>query len=151
MSGKEKQDIYEPVLTIGTVAKKLKIAVQTVRLYEQEGLVLPHKTATNRRMFSLHDLERLQCVRKMISEYGINLQGIKRIMSFVPCWEFKGGLDSECRNCPAYYEAQGPCWSTVGVGQKCVAEDCRACPVYRIELNCAKFKEVIFGHVREEK
>ncbi len=87
-------DIYEPVFNIGIIAKKLGIAVQTVRLYEQEGLIIPFKTETNRRMYSMHDLERLRCIRKMIKEYGINIQGIKRIMSFIPCWEFKGGLDS---------------------------------------------------------
>lgn len=142
-------DFYEPVLTIGTVAKKLNVAVQTIRLYEQEGLILPFKTESGRRMYSMHDLQRLSCVRKMITEHGINIQGIKRIMSFVPCWEFKGGLDSECRQCPAYYEATGPCWNNNKVGEKCQAEDCRSCPVYRIELNCEKLKEVIFGHKKE--
>ncbi len=146
----EEFDKYDPVLSIGVVAKKLDIAVQTVRLYEQEGLVIPHKTETNRRLYSMHDVERLQCIRKMITENGINIQGIKRIMSFIPCWEFKGGLDEECRNCPAYYEANGPCWSTVGVGKKCQLEDCRSCPVYRLEFNCTKMKEIIYGHHRDE-
>ena len=67
---------YEPVLSIGIVAKKLGVAVQTVRLYEQEGLVLPFKAESGHRLFSAHDLERLQCVLKMITELGINLQGI---------------------------------------------------------------------------
>lgn len=146
----EKLDRFEPVLSIGVVAKKLNIAVQTVRLYEQEGLIIPHKTATNRRLYSVHDLERLHCIRKMITENGINIQGIKRIMSFIPCWEFKGGLDEECRNCPAYYEANGPCWNMVGVGKKCEREDCRSCPVYRLEFNCTKMKQVIYGHHRED-
>ncbi|RMF63842.1 MAG: MerR family transcriptional regulator [Calditrichaeota bacterium] len=141
-------DIHEPILTIGTVAKMLDIAVQTVRLYEQEGLVLPYRTESGRRMFSMHEVERLRCVRKMITENGLNLQGIKRMFSLLPCWEFKGGLDEECRNCPAYYEAEGPCWSIRHVGEKCQAVDCRECPVYRMQLNCQKLKEVIFGHRR---
>ena len=143
-------DIHEPLLTIGTVARMLNVAVQTVRLYEQEGLVLPHRTTSGRRMYSLHEVERLRCVRKMITEEGLNLQGIKRLLSLLPCWEFKGGLDEECRNCPAYYDALGPCWSLRNVGQKCQMEDCRACPVYRMQLNCQKLKEVIFGHHRPE-
>ncbi|MFQ5709027.1 MAG: MerR family transcriptional regulator [bacterium] len=143
-------DVYEPILTIGTVAKMLGVAVQTIRLYEQEGLVLPFRTESGRRMYSMHEVERLHCVRKMITEVGMNLQGIRRMLSLLPCWEFKGGLDQECRHCPAYYEAEGPCWSMRGVGQKCQIEDCRACAVYRMQLNCKKIKQVIFGHQRPE-
>ncbi len=143
-------DIFEPVLTIGTVAKKLNISVQTVRMYEEEGLLLPYKTETGRRMFSMHDLERLKCIRTMITENGLNLNGIKKMMSLIPCWEFKGGLDEQCQKCPAYYEANGPCWTTKDVGQKCQDVDCRDCPVYRIEVNCNKIKEVIFGHKSPE-
>ena len=141
-------DIYEPILTIGTVADKLNVAVQTVRLYEHEGLVIPHKTSSGRRMYSVHDLERLRCVRKMITEHGLNLQGIKKIMSLIPCWEFKGGLDEQCKSCQGYYEAVGPCWTIHPVGEKCQTEDCRECPVYRIELNCNKIKELIFANHR---
>lgn len=142
-------DIYEPMMTIGIVAAKLDIAVQTIRLYEQEGLILPNKTESGRRMYSMHDLERLKCIRTMITEHGLNIQGIKRLMSLLPCWEFKGGLDSECKKCPAYYEVIGPCWSMPTVGEKCMDQDCRCCPVYRIEMNCTKLKEVIFGNRRE--
>jgi len=35
---------HEPVFTIGTIAKMLNVAVQTIRLYEHEGLILPAKT-----------------------------------------------------------------------------------------------------------
>ncbi|GAB4185646.1 MAG: hypothetical protein Kow00108_23130 [Calditrichia bacterium] len=139
-------DIFEPVFTIGVIAKKLDVSVQTLRLYEQEGLIYPFKTDTGRRLYSMHDLERLDCIRKMIVEHGLNLQGIRKLMSLVPCWEFKGGLDEDCKNCPAYFDAQGPCWSLKNVGQKCIQEDCRECPVYRINFNCGKLKEIIYGH-----
>ncbi len=141
-------DMHEPVFSIGIIAKKLGISVQTVRLYEQEGLILPFKTDSGRRLFSLHDLERLKCIRQMITENGINLQGIKRIMAFIPCWEFRGGLDDQCLKCPAYYEATGPCWSISTVGEKCQVQDCRTCGVYKINLPCSKMKEVIYGHKR---
>ena len=144
-------DIYEPVLTIGVVAKKLNVAVQTLRLYEQESLIIPHKTGSGRRMYSLHDVERLRCIRTMITEHGLNLNGIKKIMSLIPCWEFKGGLDEECKKCPAYYDATGPCWTTKNVGPKCQNVDCRECPVYRMNINCNKIKEIIFGHRAPEQ
>ena len=144
-------DKYEAVLTIGVVAKQLNVSVQTLRLYEQEGLILPYKTKGGRRIYSMHDMDRLRCIREMIKVHGLNLNGIKRLMSMIPCWEFKGGLDEECRNCPAYYEAKGPCWTRGDVGPKCQLVDCRLCEVYRIDINCNKLKEVIFGHKMPEK
>ena len=82
----------------------------------------------------------------MITKNGLNLNGIKRLMALIPCWEQKGGLDEECKQCPVYYESIGPCWSVKNVGQKCQNVSCRECPVYRIEMNCNKLKEVIHGH-----
>ena len=143
-------DRYEPVFTIGTVAKMIEVAVQTLRLYEQEGLILPYKTETGRRMYSLHDLERLKCIRKLLTQEGLNINGIKRLMSLIPCWEFKGGLDEDCQQCPAYYETIGPCWSLKRVGNKCVGQDCRQCPVYQMNISCEKMKAVLFGHYRSE-
>ncbi len=143
---KQPLDKHEPVFSIGLVAGKLGVAVQTIRLYEREGLIIPYKTESGQRRFSLHDLERLSCIRQMITEQGVNLQGIRRIMALIPCWEFRGGLDDQCRRCPAYYEASGPCWSLRDVGEKCLLEDCRDCTVYRISLPCSKMKEVIYGH-----
>ncbi len=144
-------DIYEPIFTIGVIARKLNVAVQTLRMYEQEGLILPYKTPTGRRLYSLHDLDRLHCIRKLITEDGLNINGIKRLLSLIPCWEFKGGLDEDCKSCPAYYEAVAPCWVIQNVGNKCRGQDCRTCPVYRMNLSCAKMKEVIYGHIRPDK
>lgn len=142
-------DPYAPVFTIGTVAKMLEVSVQTIRLYEAEGLILPYKTETGRRMYSMWDLERLECIRRMILEGGLNITGIKKLMSLVPCWEFKGGLDDDCKECPAYYEAEGPCWSLKYVGAKCMDQDCRECHVYRINFSCGKIKEILYGHKKE--
>lgn len=150
MIDSEVVDKYQPSLTIGTVAKKLAVSVQTVRLYEQQGLILPYKSASGHRLYSRHDLDRLSCIREMITSQGLNLKGVKRLMSMIPCWEFKGGLDEDCRNCPAYYEANGPCWTRGDVGPKCQLADCRTCPVYQVEINCNKLKEVIFGHIESK-
>jgi MerR family transcriptional regulator/heat shock protein HspR len=142
---------FEAVLTIGTVASKLNVSVQTLRSYEQEGLVLPAKTKGGRRMYSLHDFDRLICIRDMITKHGLNLNGIKQMMSMIPCWEYRGGLDEECQKCPVYYEAKGPCWTRSDIGPKCQEVDCRDCPVYRLEIHCDKIKEVVFGHVAPDK
>jgi MerR family transcriptional regulator/heat shock protein HspR len=142
---------FEPVFTIGTVAKMLNIAVQTIRLYEQEGLILPAKTETARRMFSLHDVDRLKCIRKLLKHDGLNISGIKKMMSLLPCWEFKGGLDDECKLCPAYYETIGPCWHLKEVGEKCKGQDCRGCKVYQMNVSCEEMKTILYRNRRPEK
>jgi len=139
-------DMYEPVFTIGVVARKLDISVQTVRLYQDEGLVLPHRTESGHRLYSLHDLDRLQCIRRMITEYGMNLQGIKRMFSLSPCWKIKDGPLDDCKTCPAYFEVAGPCWSLPVVGDKCKDADCRNCKVYRLKLDCSRMKKLLFGN-----
>jgi len=135
---------FEPVFTIGTVARKLKVAVQTVRMYEQEGLVLPYKTATGRRLYSLHDLERLHCIRQMIVEHGLNIQGIKSLMALLPCWDYMGGVDKDCETCPVYNGLHAPCWSVREVGHKCQVQDCRECVVYRLPVSCNTLKSIIY-------
>ena len=136
-------DKYEPVLTIGAIASQLKIAVQTVRMYEEQGLILPVRSSSGRRMYSLGDLEKLRCIRRLINTEGLNIMGIKKLMAMIPCWEFKGGLDDDCLNCQAYIEAIGPCWSSKEVGAKCKNVDCRSCPVYQMNFSCNDIKELL--------
>jgi MerR family transcriptional regulator/heat shock protein HspR len=136
-------DRYEPVLTIGAIASQLKIAVQTVRMYEEQGLILPVRSSTGRRMYSLGDLEKLRCIRRLINTEGLNISGIKKLMAMIPCWEFKGGLDEDCLNCQAYIQAIGPCWSSREVGAKCKGVDCRTCTVYKMNFSCNELKDLL--------
>lgn len=43
---------HKPVYTIGVTSELLGIPPHTLRLYEKEGLILSHRTSTNRRLFS---------------------------------------------------------------------------------------------------
>lgn len=141
-------DRHAPVLTIGVVAAEVGVSAQAIRLYESEGLVLPVKTETGRRMYSIHDVERLKCVRRMINEHGLNIAGIRRLMAMIPCWEYRGGLDPDCRSCRVYNEMIGPCWSVRDKGAKCDGNDCRECNVYRLDVRCDDLKQVVHrrGH-----
>jgi len=140
----EENKEYQALLNIGTVAESLGISEQMVRLYEEKGLILPERTATNRRMYSLHDLERLHCIRQMIEQHGLTLNGIRRVLSFLPCWEYQGGADTDCQECPAYHSIEGPCWSTQPQGEKCAAQNCRECEVYQLPVQCNTLKDIIF-------
>ena len=137
-------DKYTPALSIGAVASLINVSVQTLRLYEQKGLILPYKSKSGRRKYSLHDVNRLEQIRKMIVEKGLNLNGVRSLLSFIPCWSFKGGFDKDCEQCPAAFETVEPCWNIKNVGTKCQNQDCRECPVYQLEMNHERLKEIIF-------
>ena len=140
---REYPEKYEAVLTIGAIASQLNLAVQTIRMYEDQGLILPVRTQTGRRMYSLKDLEKLRCIRQAITKEGLNISGIKKLLALIPCWEFKGGLDEDCLNCQAYIQAMGPCWSSRDVGNKCKNTDCRTCEVYQMNFSCNDLKDLL--------
>jgi MerR family transcriptional regulator/heat shock protein HspR len=51
---------------------------QTLRIYENRGLVAPQRSAGNTRLYSQADIERLEFINELTSE-GINLAGVMRI------------------------------------------------------------------------
>ena len=59
---------HEPLFPISTAAKLLNVSVQTLRLYEKEGLVISFKKSSKHRLYSKADIERIECIRKAITE-----------------------------------------------------------------------------------
>ena len=72
-------DEQEPLLTIGTVAQMLDLHQQTLRKYEEEGLVSPDRTEGGTRMYSRNDVERLRVIVSLTRELGVNLAGVEVI------------------------------------------------------------------------
>ena len=52
----------EPVFQISVVARMVGVHQQTLRSYEREGFIQPHRTSGNTRLYSQRDVERLQQV-----------------------------------------------------------------------------------------
>ncbi len=73
------RDEREPLLTIGAVAQILDLHQQTLRKYEEEGLVSPDRTAGGTRMYSRSDIERLSIIVSLTRELGVNLAGVEVI------------------------------------------------------------------------
>ena len=46
------------VFPIGTVMKLTDLTARQIRYYEDQGLIQPERTAGNRRMYSLNDMDR---------------------------------------------------------------------------------------------
>jgi len=143
--GKQLEQIKkdEPVYTISTTAELLGISIHTLRMYEREGLILPHKKNSGHRLYSQEDIDRIQCIRKAINEQKISIAGIKTIYSLIPCWKFINCSQEQREKCPAYTSHAQPCWSFNHRANSCFRNDCKVCPVYRDHAECGKIKESI--------
>ena len=68
------------VYIISVAAELAGVHPQTLRIYEQKGLVRPHRTSGNTRRYSEADIDRLRRVQRL-TQGGVNLAGAKRIMA----------------------------------------------------------------------
>ncbi len=132
-----------PVYTISTTAELLGISIHTLRMYEREGLILPHKKESGHRLYSQEDIERIQCIRKAINENKISIAGIKTIYSMIPCWSFINCSEEQREKCPAFNSHSQPCWSFKHTGNSCFRTDCKKCPVYKDHAECKNIKHSI--------
>lgn len=61
-------------------------------IYENESLVIPIRTKTNRRRYSQNDIKKLQFIRYLTTVKGINLAGVESILAMLRFGE-KNGID----------------------------------------------------------
>ena len=73
--GAERRAVY----IISVAAELAGVHPQTLRIYEQKGLVRPHRTRGNTRRYSEDDIDRLRRVQAL-TQAGVNLAGVKRII-----------------------------------------------------------------------
>ena len=69
--------------TISVVSDMFNIHPQTLRMYEREGLLCPHRSAGNTRLYSRHDIEHLSTILNLTREMGVNLAGVTVIMDLL--------------------------------------------------------------------
>lgn len=136
-------EFEQPVYSISMAAHLLSISVHTIRMYEREGLIIPHKKESNQRLYSKADLERIQCIRRSINESKISINGIKRIYSLIPCWEIVKCSDEDKSKCEAYKGHEQPCWTYQNKSTKCEDLKCRSCDVYYKYSQCSEVKDLI--------
>jgi MerR family transcriptional regulator/heat shock protein HspR len=65
---------------ISVAAELVGMHPQTLRIYEQKGLVRPKRTSGNTRLYSEQDLERLRLIQKLTTDYGLNLAGVEMVL-----------------------------------------------------------------------
>ena len=131
-----RHDITDPVISIGVLADRVGLSVSAVRKYEREGLIIAHRTASGHRLFSHEDISRVRNIQHMIQNLGLNIEGIRRIQALVPCWDMLPCSEQTRKNCQAYRDNTGPCWTIKGVDCAPQGNECRQCAVYRFGSMC---------------
>ena len=72
-----------PLLPISTVAEVLKVHQRTLRIYDEERLLMPSRSPKNRRKYSMDDIELGRLIQYLTKECGVNLMGIKIIIELM--------------------------------------------------------------------
>ena len=79
MLNNDAQGRNKPLYMISVAAELTGMHPQTLRVYEQKGLVNPGRSRGNTRLYSQADIDRLNLISKLTDE-GINLAGVVRIL-----------------------------------------------------------------------
>ena len=74
-------DLDKPLYTISVAAEILETHPRTLMLYEDAGLIEPHRTSTNRRRYSQRDVTKVQVIQHLTREKGVTLAGVRHILS----------------------------------------------------------------------
>jgi MerR family transcriptional regulator/heat shock protein HspR len=69
-----------PRYMISVAAELVGMHPQTLRIYENKGLVQPRRTAGNTRLYSERDLERLRLIQRLTTKLGLNLAGAELVL-----------------------------------------------------------------------
>jgi MerR family transcriptional regulator, heat shock protein HspR len=69
-----------PRYMISVAADIVGMHPQTLRIYENKGLIRPKRTAGNTRLYSEADIQRLQLIQQLMNELGLNLAGVEQVL-----------------------------------------------------------------------
>jgi MerR family transcriptional regulator/heat shock protein HspR len=94
---------------MGIAAGLLGVHPRTLRIYESEGLLKPCRQG-GRRLFSQSDLVWIKCLRSLIHDENLSIEGVKRLLEYVPCWKLKNCTQETKKNCSALRKMEKRCW-----------------------------------------
>jgi MerR family transcriptional regulator/heat shock protein HspR len=70
----------EPRYVISVAARMLDMQTHTLRYYEKVGIITPHRSRGNIRLYSDRDIALLHKVRSLVDDMGVNLPGVEVIL-----------------------------------------------------------------------
>jgi len=68
------------VFMISVAAELADMHPQTLRMYEQRGLIEPQRSPKGTRLYSQADVEKLRRIQEMTSDLGLNLAGVEKVL-----------------------------------------------------------------------
>ncbi|HVF77244.1 MAG TPA: MerR family transcriptional regulator [Solirubrobacteraceae bacterium] len=68
------------VFMISVAAELADMHPQTLRMYEQRGLIEPKRSPKGTRLYSHEDVARLRRIQQMTAELGLNLAGVEKVL-----------------------------------------------------------------------
>jgi MerR family transcriptional regulator, heat shock protein HspR len=69
------------VFMISVAARLAGMHPQTLRIYEERGLIKPARSPKQTRLYSQRDVERLRRIQALTSDVGLNLAGVERVLA----------------------------------------------------------------------
>jgi MerR family transcriptional regulator, heat shock protein HspR len=69
------------VFMISVAAELADMHPQTLRMYEQRGLITPKRSPKGTRLYSQEDVDRLRRIQEMTAELGLNLAGVEKVLA----------------------------------------------------------------------
>jgi MerR family transcriptional regulator/heat shock protein HspR len=69
-----------PRYMISVAADLVGMHPQTLRIYENKGLVRPQRTPGGTRLYSEDDIDRLRIIQRLTTEVGLNLAGVELVL-----------------------------------------------------------------------
>src|ERR687889_1889086 len=75
----ERLDQERGVFMISVAAELAEMHPQTLRMYEQRGLIEPQRSPKGTRLYSHADVERLRRIQELTSDGGMNLAGVEKV------------------------------------------------------------------------
>lgn len=115
----------QPLYPIGVVASLLQVHPETLRIWERNGLVQPARR-NGQRLYSNNDLQRLKFVHHLVKDKGLNLAGVKEVVSLYTCWHLEDCPGAGSRNTDNPISGR-PCWKYEGTYCITVADQADLC------------------------
>ncbi len=69
------------VFMISVAARLAGMHPQTLRIYEERGLIKPARSPKQTRLYSQRDVERLKRIQELTTNSGLNLAGVERVLA----------------------------------------------------------------------
>ena len=101
-------DDAEPLYAIAVAARLTRMHPQTLRKYERAGLLRPARSLGDQRLYSNADVRRLNRIRYLVEERGLNVAGVELALGIVDRLDAVGSTATSAEMRAAIDEALEP-------------------------------------------